>query len=97
MYVTDTPVMDRITNPAGRELSSAMALFEDMTADLHGAAEDVTTVAYGALECDDIECTIPHAKNLERVVDALSGRTDAVLAAQEAIREALVLLDIAID
>lgn len=97
MYVTDVPVMDRITDPTGREISAAMALFEDTTADLFGAADCVTIVAHEALECDDIECEERHAANLGKSLDHLSGCTESALAAQHAIREALALLDIATD
>lgn len=83
MYVTDVPVVDRITNPAGREISAAMALFEDMAADLYGAADWV------AKESD--------VNERRKALDHLSGCTESALAAQHAIREALALLDIATD
>jgi hypothetical protein len=91
MYVTDVPVIDRLTDPAVREIDAAMALFEDMTADLYGAADDAASVAQEALECDDVECDQYHAKDLEKALGRLSDHVELALAAQHSIRQALDL------
>lgn len=70
MYVTDTPVIDRLTDPAWRELDSLQDMAEVEFTNLIITAEDVPAVVEHAQGCgEDCADLAAHLEGLSEAVD----------------------------
>jgi hypothetical protein len=86
VYVTDIPVMDRLTDPTWRELWPAFAAVEDRLTDLVMTAEDMPKVIEHSRECGE-DCG-----HLAGQLEGLSEATEGALWAREYMAEALAVI-----
>lgn len=88
MYVTDVPVIDRMTDPTWRELWPAFQAVEEALTNLAITAEDVPAAVEHARGCGE-DCA-----NLAAHLEGLSEATDGAWEAQNYMAEALALVGI---